>query len=176
VIFNAGTFELQVADGLEFSQQRTGPLRPNIDYELTVLRLGYMIDSPHQGGTFLRGNDEIQLEGVGGAIFTGPGKTLGGLSLVYRRNFLAPGARLVPYLSGGGGGVYCDSYLDHQQRALGSAFEFDLQAGLGLRYRLATRVTLDAEVTYRHLSNADTAARNFGVNSIGGVVGASFTF
>ena len=63
--FHQGAFELQVLDGAEYSLQTTGPLRPNVDYELTVLRLGYMIDTPHQGGTFLRGNDELLLEAEG---------------------------------------------------------------------------------------------------------------
>ena len=82
----------------------------------------------------------------------------------------------MPYISGGGGGVYCDAYHEHPQRALGSPFEFDLEANVGLRYRLTEHVSLDAEVDYRHISNADTADRNLGVNSIGGVVGMSYTF
>jgi lipid A 3-O-deacylase len=174
--FHRGALELQLIDGVEFSQQDTGPMRPNIDYEDTALRLGYMIDSAHRGGTFLRGNDELLLEGVDGVIFQGPGSGLGGLSILYRRNFLAPGARIVPYMDGGGGGVYCDAYHNQEQRALGSKGEFDLQGGVGVHFRLTQRISLDTEVAYRHLSNADLAPRNLGVNSIGGGFGVSFTF
>jgi lipid A 3-O-deacylase len=174
--FQHGVLELQLVDGAEWSEQDTGPLRPNIDYELTALRLGYMLDAAHNGGTFLRGNDEILLEGVGGVIFHGPGTGLGGLALLYRRNFLAPNARIVPYIMGGGGGLYNDAYHDQEQRALGSKFEFDLPASIGVRFRVTPLISIDAEIAYRHISNADTAARNLGVNSIGGVVGMSYTF
>ncbi len=175
-IFQRGTFELQGMEGLIYSQQKTGDRRPNIDYQLTALRVGYMADSPHWGGTSLRGNDEFLIEAVGGYIFQGPGHGLGGLSLLYRRNFLSPGARLVPYLNLGGGGVYCDAYHNRYQQALGSGFEFDLQASVGLRWRLGRRLTLDAEAAYRHLSNAHLAERNLGTNGVGGLVGVSYSF
>ena len=175
-IFQRGALELQLVDGVEYSLQNTSARRPNIDYEVTALRLGYMLDSPNTGGTFLRGNDEVLLEAVGGPIFFGPGTALGGLSILYRRNFLAPDARWVPYINAGGGGVYSDAYHDRVQRALGSPFEFDLQGSVGLRFRLAAHVSLDGEVAYRHLSNADLAPRNYGTNGIGGVFGVSFTF
>lgn len=175
-IFQRGKFELQVMDGAVYSLQYTGLRRPNIDYTVTTLRVGYMIDSLHAGGTFLRGNDEFLVEAVGGAIFQGPGNALGGLSILYRRNFLAPGARWVPYLNLGAGGVYSDAYHDQVQKALGSKFEFDLQASVGLRYRLATRWTLDGELAYRHLSNAHLASRNLGTNALGGLLGVSYGF
>ena len=175
-VFHRGVFELEVLDGVEYSVQRTTFLRPNIDYELSVIRAGYMLDSPHRGGSFLRGNDEVLLEAVGGPIFQGPGSALGGLSVVYRRNFLAPGARLVPYINMGVGGVYSDAYHDQVQRALGSKLEFDLQGALGLRFRVSERISLDGEASYRHLSNADLSSRNYGTNAIGGLLGVTFTF
>lgn len=175
-IFQRGTFDLQLVDGAVYSQQHTGQRRPNIDYELTAIRFGYMVDSPHADGTFLRGNDEFLLESVGGVIFDGPGTALGGLSVVYRRNFLAPGARAVPYLNLGAGGVYCDAYHNQVQQALGSKFEFDLQASIGVRWRLARHWTLDGEFAYRHLSNAHLAERNLGTNAVGGLFGASYAF
>lgn len=175
-IFHRGALELQVTDGAIYSLQYTGLRRPNIDYELTVVRLGYMLDSPHAGGSFLRGNDELMLEGTGGPIFQGPGSGLGSLSIIYRRNFLAPGAWLVPYLNLGGGGLYSNAYRDQVQQAIGSRFEFDLQASVGLRYRLARHWTVDGEFAYRHISNAHFAERNLGTNGIGGLLGASYSF
>ena len=175
-IFHRGKLDLQVADGAVYSLQYSCVRRPNIYYTVTAVHLGYMVDSPHRGGTFLRGNDEFLLEAVGGAIFQGPGNALGGLSILYRRNFLAPGARLVPYLNLGAGGVYSDAYHDQVQKALGSRFEFDLQASVGLRCRLARRWTVDGEFAYRHLSNAHLADRNLGTNAIGGLLGVSYAF
>ncbi len=174
-IFHRGAWDLQVAEGVEFSLQTTSQIRPNIDYQLTVIRLGYMLDDPH-GSNFLRGNNEFILEAIGGPMFQGPGSALGGLSIVYRRNFLSPGARIVPYLDLGAGGVYSDAFHDKAQQALGSPFEFDLQAGIGVRFRLGLNWTMDAEFAYRHLSNAHIVDRNLGTNAVGGLIGASYSF
>ncbi len=175
--FRKGAFDLQVVSGVFFSVQRTTFLRPNLDYDLGVIRLGYMLDGVYGHG-FFRGNDEFMLEAAGGSIFVGPGAGLGGLSLVYRRNFLYPAvqARLVPYFQLGGGGVYSDAYHTHPQRELGSPGEFDLQADLGLRFRFTRKWSLDAEFDFRHLSNADLSGRNYGTNDLGGLVGVSCSF
>ena len=174
-MFHRGVWDLQVAEGVEFSLQSTNLIRPNIDYELTIIRLGYMVDTP-PGSNFLRGNNEFILEAVGGPMFQGPGSALGGLSIVYRRNFLSPGARVIPYLDLGAGGVYSDASHDRVQQELGTPFEFDLQAGIGVRFRLGLGWTMDAEFSYRHLSNAHVVDRNLGTNAIGGLLGASYSF
>ena len=173
--FRTGAFDLQFALGPEISIQQTSALRPNIDYGLAVLRVGNMLDTV-RGSGFFRGNDEVMLEAIGGPIYTGPGSALGGLSLMYRRNFVPPGARIIPYFDVGAGGVYSDAYHQKVQRALGSPFEFDLQAGLGLRYRISAKWSLDGEASYRHLSNANFASRNYGTNGFGGLVGFSYAF
>ena len=116
------------------------------------------------------------IEGIGAGIFTGPGNGLGGLSLLYRRNFLAPDTRIVPYFTMGAGGIYNDAYHERTQRIIGAPGEFDLQAAAGLRFRVSTKLTLDTEFSYRHISNADLADRNYGTNGIGGMVGLSYGF
>ena len=175
-IFHHGAFDLQVMGGALFSVQSRGTdERPNFNYAPVVLRLGYMVNNVYGHG-FFRGNDEVMIEGIGAPIFFGPGSGLGGLSLLYRRNFLAPDARIVPYFTMGAGGVYNDAYHDHPQRIIGAAGEFDLQAAGGLRFRVSTKLTLDAEFSYRHISNADFATRNYGTNGIGGMVGLSYGF
>ncbi len=176
-VFRQGALDLQVVSGVLFSVQRTTFLRPNLDYDLGVVRLGYMLDNVYGSG-LLRGNDEFMLEAAGGSIFVGPGTGLGGLSLIYRRNFLYPAVqmRLVPYFQLGGGGAYSDAYHTHPQRVLGSPGEFDLQGDVGLHFRFTRRWSLDAEFDFRHLSNADLAGRNYGTNDIGALVGVSCSF
>ena len=174
-IFHRGELELQFMSGALFSLQDTSRLRPNIDYAPTVFRLGYMLDGLNGRG-FLRGNDELMVEALGGPIFTGPGTALGGFSLIYRRNFLSAGARVIPYIQGGAGGIYSDAFHDREQRALGSPFEFDLQGAAGVRFRLTPQWTFDAEFSYRHLSNANLSDRNYGTNAIGGMMGVSYGF
>ena len=174
-IFHHGAFDLQFMGGLMYSLQRTTFERPNFDYAPIVLRLGYMVNNVYGSG-FLRGNDEVMLEAIGAPVFVGPGSGLGGLSLLYRRNFLSPNTRLVPYFTAGGGGIYTDAYHERPQRALGSPGEFDLQGAVGLRFRVSTKLTVDTEFSYRHLSNAGLADRNYGTNAIGGMVGVSYGF
>ena len=175
-IFHHGALDLQLMGGALFSVQARGtPERPNLDYAPIVLRLGYMVNNVYGSG-FLRGNDEVMLEGIGAPIFSGPGSGLGGLSLLYRRNFLAPNTKIVPYVTFGAGGVYNDVYHEHPQRIIGAAGEFDLQAAAGLRFRVSTKLTLDTEFSYRHISNADFANRNYGTNGLGGMVGLSYGF
>ena len=173
--FQRGAFDLQVAEACEISLQNTSAIRPNIDYQLTIIRVGYMLDTPH-GSNFLRGNDEFMVETEGGPIFHGPGSALGGLSIIYRRNFLSPGAKVVPYLNLGAGGVYSDAYHQKVQQSLGGKFEFDLQVAAGAHFRLSSRWSLDAEFAYRHLSDAFITERNLGTNGVGGVLGVSRAF
>ena len=175
-IFHHGAFDLQLMGGAVFSVQARGTIdRPNFDYAPIVLRLGYMVNNVYGQG-FFRGNDEVMIEGIGAPVFSGPGSGLGGLSLLYRRNFLAPNTTVVPYVTFGAGGVYNDVYHEHPQRIIGAAGEFDLQAAVGLRFRVSTHLTLDTEFSYRHISNADFADRNYGTNGIGGMVGLSYGF
>ncbi len=173
--FQRGALDLQIMLGAQDSTQDTSPLRPNIDYGLAVARLGYMLD-PVRGKGFFRGNDEVMLEAVGGPMITGPGTFLTGLTVVYRRNFVPPSARIVPYINLGAGGVYSDAFHQRVQRALGSPFEFDLLGSVGVRYRFDAKWSLDGEVSFRHLSNADFASRNYGTNALGGLVGFSYAF
>ena len=173
--FQRGAYEVQLAEGFEFSLQHTHARVPNFDYELTVIRAGYMLDTPH-GSNFLRGNDEFLLEVEGGPVLCSYGSALGGLSIMYRRNFLSPGAKVVPYLNLGAGGIYSDAYHQKVQQSLGGKFEFDLQVSAGAHFRLSKRWSLDAEFAYRHFSDAFITERNLGVNAVGGVLGVSRAF
>ena len=173
--FSRGATELQLESGFELSLQHTHLRVTNFDYELTILRYGYMLDTAH-GSNFLRGNDEILLGVEGGPIFHGYGSALGGFTLLYRRNFLSPGARVVPYLSLGAGLIYSDAYHNEVQQSLGGRFNFIPQAEFGFHFRLTGRWSLDAEFAYRHISDAFITSRNLGTNGIGGSFGVSRSF
>ncbi len=175
-LFHTGGLELQVLSGPMFSFQPTHDARPNFDYALTAVRLGYMLDTPRSHG-FFRGNDEVLLETSGAAIFQGPGTGIGGASFLYRRNFVQPGARVVPYFGLGLGGVYTDIYHNRTERAVGSNFDFNLGAHLGVRIQLGqTPWAVDAEAAYRHISDAGITRRNDGIDAIGGLIGFSRFF
>jgi hypothetical protein len=82
----------------------------------------------------------------------------------------------VPYIQVGGGMLGNDIYKGGGQREVGQGFEFVLQGGLGLKYLINDRWAASAEGGYRHISNADTASRNEGLNSLGGLMELSYSF
>ncbi len=173
--FEKGTRELQIGAGAFFSLHNRSEQRPtNNDADLSV-RLGWMISTP-DGDGFFRGNHELLVEAFGAFVFQGPGDGLGGLTLFLRRNFVQPDSRIVPYLQFGAGVLLNDIHDDPRQRRVGQAFEFSLQGGLGVRYLCSERCAVFLEGTYCHISNANLSDRNFGLNSWGGLLGASYFF
>jgi lipid A 3-O-deacylase len=82
----------------------------------------------------------------------------------------------VPYFQVQGGGVYTNIDHDLDQHLIGRDEEFFLGAGVGLRYLFTPRIALTVEADFRHNSDADTADRNIGLNSVGGMLGFSILF
>jgi Lipid A 3-O-deacylase (PagL) len=144
------------------------------DVDVTT-RLGWMLSDPVFEGIF-RGNFEVVTELFGGGFVKGPADGLMGVTLFLRYNYVQPGARLVPYVHAGGGGVYSDASEAHPQRELGSPLFFNLQAGFGARFFCTETCALFLELNYRHLSNGGLAERNVGLNSAGSWLGVSFFF
>lgn len=173
--FDRGTWELEGGAGEYCSFSTTSAKRVTINYQMEDMRLGWMYDSPRHSG-LLRGNNEFLLEVFGGPVTKGPGSYLAGGSLLWRYNFIQPGARLVPYIQLGGGALGNDIYRGRGQREVGEAFEFVLQGDLGLKYLINDRWAVSAEGDYRHVSNADLSSRNQGLNSIGGLMQMSYFF
>jgi hypothetical protein len=168
---------LQVLGGAYFCPVGLGPRStPHFNFAPIDMRLGCMLCSPWLDGCCLRSNLEAVLELATAAIFSGPGTLVIGPTALLRCNFVQPDCRVVPYLQGGGGFVYEDAYRDKTQRALGQAGEFYLQATAGLHFFLNPHWSLDIEGGYLHISNADTNARNGGINALGGSIGLTYFF
>lgn len=175
--FASGAKEFQNVAGafrsFEFFPSRS--TRPSIDYAIDSIRLGIMLYNP-QGPSILAGNVEFLGEVFGGPIVQGPGSAVAGATLIFRYNFVQPGARLVPYIQGGAGGVYTDVGEKESVGTISLPVEFNLQAFIGLRYFLNDRWSVVAEGGYRHISNAGIHAPNVGLDSIGGNLGFGFSF
>ena len=173
--FDKGKYEIQLGAGAFSSFQPTTSTRPGFTDIDAAIRAGVMLNTP-DGSGFLRGNFEFLLEGYGALLVEGPRTGYAGLGLMLRYNFVQPDSAWVPYFQIQGGGVYNDIYHDGSQRVFGSALEFDLGGGLGMRYIFSPRCGAFLEADYRHISNAGTAARNLGLNSMGGFLGVSVFF
>lgn len=171
--FEKGNKEFQLGLSYNFSINTGSDKRPDVSDADLHLRLGLMLTSPSGEGCF-RGNWELLGEVFGGPIVDGPGDLFAGLTVFLRYNFVQPDSKWVPYFQLGAGGVYSNMKDDDVQRLIGQDLSFNLQAGLGVRYFSSERMAWFLEANIRHFSNADTAARNLGLNSVGFQVGASW--
>ena len=170
-LFERGRSETSIASGALFSPFIATRNRPTINYTITELQLGYMLEDLREAG-WLRGNFELAGDVYGSGIFKGPGSYLAGATLWLRYNFVPPGWRLIPYAQAGAGITFTD--IDHD--IVGEDFNFNLDVGFGARYFLAKNWSLNLEYRYQHVSNANLGKRNLGINACGPVLGISYFF
>lgn len=175
--FVKGARELELGLGAFWSVGTTGDAkRPDMSFGLAQVSHGWML-SDVRGSGALRGNFEFLLGVFGGSIWDGPGDGLIGSNLLLRYNFVQSGAVVVPFVQIGGGGVYSDAAKDDKvQQLIGSEMSFNLEGAIGVRWMLSNRCAVSLRAEYRHLSNANLADRNSGLNVIGGVLGVSWFF
>lgn len=175
-LFTEDRITLQVVQGPQFSGTSIGPSVPAINFVQQDIRLGWILNTPKYDGTPLDGCFEAVLESAFSKVFTRLGDVMYGPTGLVRYNFVQPDWKVIPYVQGGAGFVYDDIYLHKDQRAVGNGLEFTPQASVGARFLIDSNWSLDTEVKYLHVSNADTASRNLGVNSLGGEVGFTYFF
>ena len=173
-----GVTEVELLGGYLHSPITTGGTkRPQFDYAGGDFRLGIVL-SPilFDHSSLLRGNIEFLGDALTDGVIDGPGTYLTGASVLFRYNFMQPGSRFIPYFQAGGGGLHSDAAEVPSQRLIGANFEFILEADIGARIVLNDRWSLLVEGTFQHISNADTAARNVGVNALGGRLGVGWIY
>ena len=171
-LFAGGRYEAAVTSGVLFSPFGPSRLRPTIDYTLSALQFGYMLGGVHGDGWW-RGNFEVVGEAFGGRIFEGQGSYLAGGTAWLRYNFVPRNTSwLVPYLQGGVGA----ESIDVDREIVGQAFNFNVSAGAGLRYFISRNCSLNLEFRFQHISNANMAPRNIGINAAGPMLGVSYFF
>lgn len=134
-----------------------------------------MLDTP-EGVGFFRGCPEFLVEGFYGSVFEGPGDWLAGGNLILRYNFVPERTKWSSYIQIGAGGLWNDIYKDQSQSLVGQSFEFSLLAAVGVRYQWNAKWGVALEGGYRHISNADMAERNRGLDSLGVLGGLTYSF
>jgi hypothetical protein len=169
-----GTTEVELLGS--YFNSPIGAHRPQFNYAGGDLRLGIVLGPILMDHTPLRGNFEFLVDGFTDGVTKGAGNYLAGGSVLFRYNFFNAGARVIPYFQLGGGGLHSDAAEDPSQRLIGGNFEFILQADLGARVLITDRWSLLIEGGFQHISNADTAARNVGVNAFGGRIGLGWIY
>lgn len=143
----------------------------NANFLTARLRWGTFLDSP---GIF-RGYNQIYLSLEGEPIVRGIENRYFGMNLGLRYNFARPGARLIPYFSGGLGLGWIDSNADNFG-SQGQDFTFNILTAAGVSYRFTDRVSGQLGLLYQHFSNAGQTDPNPSLNLLGPQLGFSVTF
>lgn len=127
------------------------------------------------GNTWLRGYNQIYFLAMAEPIFRGPENLYYGISAGLRYNFVRPGSRLIPYVSGGAGLGWIDSAAD-RNGAQGQDFTFNILSAIGVSWELNDQWKATAGVLYQHLSNGGQTDPNPSLNLLGPQLGLTYAF
>lgn len=128
----------------------------------------------HSDG-WLRGYNQVYFLVMGEPIFRGPENYYYGISTGLRYNFVRPGARVIPYISGGVGLGWIDSHANIYG-AQGQDFTFNILTAAGVEYKINDHWKATAGVLYQHLSNAAQTDPNPSLNLLGPQLGLTYSF
>jgi len=176
-LFKLGTQEIGIAAGYGSAIERflflpigetTEEELQEVKYVYVAPRWGIGISDPLGGDAWYRGNFELLAEGAFYIPFEPKDGFGGGITAIFRYNFLPKGP-LIPFLEVGPGILITDFGLD--DRADG--FNFTFQAGLGFHFFLSERTALTAEGRFHHISNAGIEDQNRGLNSVMVLIGVT---
>src|SRR6266496_2114002 len=170
-VLNPQRFEFAVESGYLF-----GAINPPASYEIGAefltarVRWGVV-----QGNTWLRGYHQFYVSAVLEPIFRGIENYYFGFNLGMRYNFVQPGSRLVPYISGGVGLGWIDSHPEIPG-GQGQDFTFNILTAAGISYTINDHWKVNAGVLYEHLSNGGQTDPNPSLNLLGPQVGLNYSF
>jgi hypothetical protein len=169
--FNPQRFEVALESGYLF-----GAINPPADYQIAAefltarIRWGVM-----QRDTWLRGYNQFYVSAIAEPIFRGIENHYFGFNLGMRYNFVRPGSRFVPYISGGVGAGWIDSHPEIPG-AQGQDFTFNILSAVGISYLVDDHWKISVGALYEHLSNAGQTDPNPSLNLFGPQVGVSYSF
>jgi hypothetical protein len=150
-------------------------LPPNTGYVPINVRLGYRPFLSQRGSPpLIRDRFQMLADIQTAPIYKGIGSYVVGPSGLLRWDVVDPRSRLVPYAQIGAGPTFTDGWRNPVQRYIGREQEFLLQVVGGVRWRISPCCSFDVEGGWQHISNADLAPRNLGLNSVGGTMGFTF--
>ena len=125
--------------------------------------------------SWLQGYNQIYAILMAEPMTRGPENLYYGISLGFRYNFAKPGARFVPYVSGGVGLGWLDSHANIYG-AQGQDFTFNILTAVGVSYKVSDHWTWNAGVLYQHLSNAAQTDPNPSLNLLGPQIGFTYSY
>ena len=168
--FQTGAQTLTMESGIHYGLASFGS-REAHHMAITSISYGRMLGSVKGEDHWYRGNWECRLELFGGPQYSPDNNWLAGLTPHLRYNF-ATGTRWIPFLDGGTG--VAATGIGHPD--LGSAFEFNTQAGGGTHWFIRDNIALTAGVHFVHISNAGISQPNHGMNGVMMMLGITTGF
>ena len=169
--FNPERFEVALESGYLF-----GFINPPRSYQIGAefltarARWGVV-----RSDMWLRGYNQFYISAIAEPIFRGIENHYFGLNFGMRYNFVRPGSRLVPYISGGLGLGWIDSHAEIPG-GQGQDFTFNILTAAGISYKMNDHWKLNAGILYEHLSNGGQTDPNPSLNLLGPQVGATYSF
>lgn len=128
-----------------------------------------------QNDSWLQGYNQIYALFMVEPILRGPENFYYGISVGLRYNFAKPGARLVPYVSGGVGLGWIDSHAE-VFGAQGQDFTFNILTAVGISYQINDHWKATGGILYQHLSNAAQTDPNPSLNLLGPQIGFTYNY
>ncbi|HEV2804523.1 MAG TPA: acyloxyacyl hydrolase [Chthoniobacterales bacterium] len=125
--------------------------------------------------SWMQGYNQVYATFMVEPLLRGPENFYYGISLGFRYNFAKPGARFVPYVSGGVGLGWLDSHANIYG-AQGQDFTFNILTATGVAYRINDHWKMDFGVQYQHFSNAAQTDPNPSVNLLGPQIGVTYSY
>lgn len=124
---------------------------------------------------WLRGYNQVYLLGMAQPFFRGPENYYFGISAGLRYNFVPPGSRIQPYVSGGVGLGWIDSHAD-VIGAQGQDFTFNILSAAGVSIIVNDRTKITVGALYEHFSNAGQTQPNPSLNLFGPQIGVTWSW
>ena len=131
----------------------------DVQFIYVAPRWGIGISDPMGGDAWYRGNFELLAEGALLVNYEPKDGFGGGLTAMFRYNFL-PGGNFIPFVSLGAGIIFLDIDLKNQA----DGFNFTPQGGFGFHYFVSERTAFTGEWRFHHMSNAGINDDNDGIN------------
>ena len=169
--FNPRPFEVALETGYLF-----GAINPPTDYQIGAAFLtGRVRWGVVRSDSWLRGYHQFYVSAIAEPIFKGIENHYFGFNLGMRYNFVQPGCRFVPYMSGGVGAGWIDSHPEIPG-GQGQDFTFNILSAAGISYIVNDHWKIDVGALYQHLSNGGQTDPNPSLNLFGPQVGLTCSF
>ncbi len=153
-----------------------GAIDPPQDYQVGAFFLtGRVRWGVMQTGNWMRGYNQFYISAVAEPIFQGIEHRYFGFNFGSRYNFVQPGRRWIPYMSGGVGLGWIDSHANIPG-GQGQDFTFNILSAAGVSYKVNEKWKIDIGVLYEHFSNGGQTDPNPSLNLFGPQIGATYSF